>query len=217
MNGPHDVGGQMGFGSISPEPNEPVFHAEWEGRAFGLVLCSGALKAWTNGRFARESIPPALYYAASYYEIWIRGLETCLLQSGLITNAEMAAGRPLEKVVAPGKPLKASDIPVWLTQRGSYVRPIVASNRFEVGDIVSTRNMHPPHHTRLPRYARGKVGTIDAVHEGYVLPDSLSRGLGESPEHLYTVKFTATELWGSDGDPNSTVRIDAWESYLERA
>ena len=180
-------------------------------------MCSGTLRAWTNSRFVRESIPPAIYYASSYYEIWIRGLEACLLQSGLVTEAELSAGRALEDVVPPGQPLKGAEVPDWLTRRGSYVRPIAARNRFQVGDLVSTRNMHPRHHTRLPWYARGKLGTIDAVHEGYVFADSFARGLGESPEYLYTVKFAANELWGPDGDPNSTVRIDAWESYLEPA
>ena len=31
MDGVHDMGGMHGFGTVEPEQNEPVFHAEWEG------------------------------------------------------------------------------------------------------------------------------------------------------------------------------------------
>ena len=92
MNGPQDLGGAMGFGPVAPETNEPLFHAPWEERALGLTLCAGALGRWSldESRHARESLPPAVYYNASYYEIWIRALEQLMLERGLVSAAELA-------------------------------------------------------------------------------------------------------------------------------
>lgn len=219
MNGPHDLGGHMGFGPVNPEVNEPVFHAEWEKHALGLVLCCGVF-GHTNidaNRFARESLAPAVYYASTYYEIWIRGLEATLKRHGFVTDADLAAGRAVDKGATPKRILMADDVPAVLARGGPCDRPIDSPPRFAVGDHVRTRNMHPTHHTRLPRYARGKAGTIEAVHDGYVFPDTNAHGAGENPQRLYTVTFLASELWGPDADPTSTVSIDAWEPYLEPA
>ena len=95
-----------------------------------------------------------------------------------------------------------------------YTRPAPGPARFAIGDTVRTRVLHPTGHTRLPRYARGKVGTIERVHGVHVLPDSNAHGNGERPEWLYTVRFRGRELWGDAADPSLTVTVDAWESYL---
>ena len=94
MNGPQDLGGAMGFGPVAPETNEPLFHAPWEERALGLTLCAGALGRWSldESRHARESLPPAVYYNASYYEIWIRALEVLLTRHDLISELELETG-----------------------------------------------------------------------------------------------------------------------------
>lgn len=219
MNGPHDLGGQMGFGPIAPEVDEPVFHAEWEKRALGLTLCANYLGAWTGdeGRHARERLYPGTYYRSSYYEIWIRAIESVLQRHGFVTAADLEAGRPVDPAAMPKRTLAADFVPTLLARGTPYSRPVDAAPAFAVGDRVRTINFHPTHHTRLPRYARGKLGTIDAVHEGFVLPDTNAHAKGENPERLYTVLFAATELWGPDADPTSTVSIDAFESYLERA
>lgn len=219
MNGPQDLGGQMGFGPVAPETDEPYFHAEWEKRALGVTLCAGAMGAWTidESRHARESLHPADYYASSYYEIWMKALETLLQRHGFITADELAAGYVLAEGVRPKRVLKAEDVPAVLARGGPCDRPVDAPPRFKVGDQVRTMNIHPAGHTRLPRYARGKAGVIDAVRDGYVFPDTNAHGRGEEPQWVYTVLFDGREIWGGGSDPTLTVSVDAWESYLEPA
>lgn len=219
MNGPHDVGGQHGFGPVAPEKDAPVFHADWEKRALGMVICAGAAGRWTldESRHVRESLPPATYYSSSYYEIWIRGLETLLRRHGFVTAADLAAQHAVDPSAPPRRVLVAADVPAALARGGPCDRPVSTAQKFAAGQRVRTRNMHPEHHTRLPRYARGKAGVIEAVREGFVLPDTNAHGKGENPEWVYTVAFDARELWGGDADPALTVSIDAWESYLEPA
>jgi hypothetical protein len=88
--------------------------------------------------------------------------------------------------------------------------------RFALGDKIVTRNLNPHGHTRLPRYSRGKHGVIVAHHGAHVFPDTNAHGLGENPQHLYTVRFSARELWGDSAESNGSVLIDLWESYLEK-
>lgn len=219
MNGPHDLGGQMGFGAVAPQADEPYFHAEWEKRALGLTLCAGAMGHWTidESRHARESLHPATYYAASYYEIWTRALEVLLQRHGFVSPDELREGRVLDAGTVPRRVLKASEVPAVLARGGPCDRPVEGRSRFVPGERVRARNFHPVGHTRLPRYARGKVGTVETVHEGFVFPDTNAHGRGESPQRVYTVVFDGAEIWGEGADPTLTVSIDAWESYLEPA
>lgn len=219
MNGPQDLGGQMGFGAIAPEKNEPVFHAQWEKRALGITLCAGAAGGWNidESRHARESLHPADYYSSSYYEIWIKALERLLERHGLVTAEELAQRRALAAGATPKRMLAAEDAPAALARGGPCDRPVAAKARFKSGDRVRTRNMNPAGHTRLPRYARDKEGVVEAVRGGFVLPDSNAHGRGEAPQFVYTVVFPAREIWGEGADPTLTVSIDAWESYLEPA
>lgn len=219
MNGPHDLGGQMGFGPVAPEKDEPLFHAPWEKRALGVTLTAGAMGAWTidESRHARESLHPADYYSSSYYEIWIKALEVLLQRHGFVTAQELAEGRPLAEGAQPKRTLKAADVPAVLAKGGPCDRPVATPARFKAGDRVRTRNFHPKGHTRLPRYARGKLGVVEAVRDGFVFPDGNAHGKGENPQWVYTVAFDAPEIWGEGCDPTLTVSIDAWESYLEPA
>ena len=219
MNGPHDLGGQMGFGPIDPEQDEPVFHADWEKRALGVTLAAGALGLWNldESRHARESLPPAEYYASSYYQIWIEALETLLVRHGCLTLAEIAAGHGREAPPKTRPTLKAVDVPGVLAAGGPCDRPTETGGRYRAGDAVRMKNMHPAGHTRLPRYARGRAGTIEEVAGVFVFPDDHAHGRGENPQWLYRVVFDGTELWGADADPSLSVSIDAWESYIEPA
>lgn len=217
MNGPHDLGGQMGFGPVAPEPNEPYFHAEWEKRALGITLSCGAFGAWTidESRHARESIAPAQYLAASYYEIWIRAVEVLLQRHGFVTHEELVDGHHRVDGAVPKRVLKADMVAGVLARGGPCDRPVRSEPRFSPGDLVRTRNFNPESHTRLPRYARGKVGTIETVQGSFVFPDDNAHGKGENPQWVYTVVFDAAEIWGEGCDPTLTVSIDAWESYLD--
>ncbi|MEM6463822.1 MAG: nitrile hydratase subunit beta [Pseudomonadota bacterium] len=219
MNGPQDLGGRMGFGPIDPEADEPVFHADWERRALGVTLCCGALGAWNidESRHVRESLHPADYYASSYYEIWIKALETLLVRHGLVTRQELQTGNAGDKAPKGLKPLAARDVSAVLARGGPCDREITAPARFRVGDRVMVRNINPAHHTRIPGYAKDKTGIVEEVAGTYVFPDDNAHGKGENPQWLYRIVMQGTDLWGADSDAALRVSIDAWESYLEPA
>jgi nitrile hydratase subunit beta len=218
MDGVHDMGGMDGFGKVEPEPNEPVFHAPWEGRALALNRAMGYAGLWTidQTRFAIEQFPPVFYLSASYYKKWAVRLETMLIDRGLIGADEMAAGHALR----PGPQLKRKltlDKIEAALNRNKYGRPTNTPARFAIGDRVRTKNIHPRTHTRLPRYARDKLGTVERVHGCHVYPDTAATGEGENPQWLYTVVFASRELWGADADPTLKISIDAFEPYLDPA
>ena len=217
MNGPHDMGGFAGFGPVNAEADEPVFHEGWEPKAFALVLAMGMTGAWNAdmARHARERLPALTYWPASYYEMRFHALIRQLLEQGLITAAEDVAGRMSAPPRALPRAPKAAMIPGILAAGSPYSRPSRAAARFAAGDKIRTQNKNPEGHTRLPRYARGKSGEIVSEHGAHVFPDSSAHGLGEDPQWLYTVCFTAKELWGHATD--DTVMIDLWEPYLEPA
>jgi len=219
MNGAADMGGMHGFGQVQPEPNEPVFHADWEKKAFSLNMAIGVANIWTLDafRFARESLPPPQYLNMSYYGLWVATLENMMLEYGLTTREEMKAGHALAPVKKAAKPVTADDVATMVRCGSPYNRPAPAPALFKVGDKVRARNMHPQTHTRLPRYARGHAGEIMRIVGCHVFPDSNASNAGEDPHWLYTVRFDGRKLWGEDSDPTVKVCIEAWEPYLEPA
>jgi nitrile hydratase beta subunit len=218
MNGIHDMGGMEGFGPVRPEPNEPPFHSKWEARCLAMNRAMGYAKVWNidESRAAIEKLPPIDYLGMTYYEKWARRLQDLLLKHGLVDADEFAAGHALRPGKDLPRKLPAADVPKSLT-RGSYSRPPRTQALFKVGDRVRTRNIHPHTHTRLPRYARDRVGVIECVRGYHVFPDSLASGRGEDPQWLYTVLFESRELWGESADPTMTLSIEAWEPYLDAA
>ena len=219
MNGAQDLGGQMGFGPIEIEEDEPNFHAKWEERAFALTLAMGMTGSWNidTSRHARETLHPVDYLSSSYYEIWAKGLEKLMLNAGLVTAEELRAGRKTEQAKPVKRILRAEDVAKVLARGGPADRPETQAARFKVGDKVRTKRMHPEGHTRLPRYARDCIGVIEAVHGVHVFPDSNASGKGESPTWLYNVSFKGTDIWGEDSDPTLTLQIDLWGPYLDLA
>jgi nitrile hydratase subunit beta len=217
MNGAQDLGGMMGFGPIVREPEDLRFHTDWEKRALGLTIAMGATGAWTidASRHARESLAPADYLSSSYYEIWIKGLERLSVAQGLVTREEIARGNASSAPAAVKRVLRREDVAVAMARGAPCDRTVGTLAAFKPGDRVRMRNINPHGHTRLPRYARAKSGAIERVHGAFVFPDSNAHGLGEAPQWVYGVTFSASELWGEAAESGHFVSIDAWESYLE--
>lgn len=209
-----------GFGAVIPEAEDgPKFHAPWEKRAMAVTIATGAMGSWNidMARHARETLPPAEYLTIGYYGTWLRGVERLLTALGLATDAEIATGR----ADIPGAPvprvLRPEAVPAVLARGAPTGRQADTAPAFAVGDRVRARVMNPAHHTRLPRYVRGHVGTVVHHHGAHVFPDTHAHGQGEQPQHLYTVAFDGADLWGEGGEAGTVVSVDAWESYLERA
>jgi nitrile hydratase subunit beta len=219
MNGGHDLGGMHGLGPIGAEAEavEPVFHADWERRVFGMVRALGALGRWNGdmSRYARERQHPAEYLRHSYYENWLAGLETLLVETGLVTAAELASRKapgPAEESLSCRR-LTAADVSQALAGTPATL-PVSTAPHFRIGDRVRAINRHPAGHTREPRYVRGRAGTIHEHHGAHLFPDLSAQGVPVG-RHLYTVRFEAQELWGPDSDARSAVHVDLWEDYLE--
>jgi nitrile hydratase subunit beta len=206
VNGVHDMGGMHGMGPIRPERNEPVFHEPWEGRVYAmtrLVRARGGRQNIDNSRHLLELLPPADYLRMSYYERW-----HARLAKQIETNA-----------IAPRdtSPITADMVPELLARRSSARRDVAVRPRFDVGERVRARNINPVGHTRLPRYARGKIGLVVRDHGVFVFPDTNAEFAGEKPQHVYSVRFAARELWGDQASPRDCVHVDLWDDYLDRA
>ena len=186
MNGVHDMGGAHGHGPVEVEADEPVFHAAWHGRAYGLQrgMRAAGLMNLDEFRHEQERVPPQEYLALGYYERWITAMERILER----TNG-----------VAPVETLAETH----------------AQQTFQLGDRVTVRNRHSAGHTRLPGYVRGKTGVVEAVFGPYRLPDTHAHHLSIDWEPVYSVRFLATDLWGDAAEPRTSMTVDLWQSYLE--
>ena len=157
MNGAQDMGGLHGFGPVEPEQNEPVFHADWEKRAFALTLAMGTPGGWNidMSRFVRENRPSAEYLSMSYYQIWFAGLEALLKERDLVSDDEIVVGhslhppKPVERILTPG------DVAQVLYRGGPTERATNTKPVFKAGDRVRAKNINPLTHTRLPRSCAG--------------------------------------------------------------
>ena len=219
MNGIHDMGGMQDMGPVRYEKGEPVFHTPWESRVLAMVLATFAWRKWNLDAFrhTREVLPPEDYLRLSYYEQWFLGLRDLLVRRGLVTAAEIESGVPAKGATRASPPLTADQInPVALSTRIHAQRDLPVSPRFKVGQQVRARNINPVGHTRLPRYARGKVGIVHRDHGIFVFPDARAHFLGDKPQHVYSVRFAARELWGGQAPENDCVYLDMWDDYLER-
>lgn len=206
-NNAHDLGGKPGFGIVAVEPNEPTFHEDWEQIAFLLNIASiGTLRAYNADeyRHAIERMPADDYLPARYYERTLIGVTTLLLEKGLVARSDLeqrAAGR-----------IQVSN-PAVANRADGRSRP--TSPSFAVGERVRVRNMHPPGHTRVPRYVRGHSGTVLHVAPAFKYPDASAHGLPYRKEFTYHVEFAAQTLWPHAPGAQDTVIVDLWETYLE--
>lgn len=212
-----DLGGRDGFGRVVPEPEGELWHAAWEPKALALTLAMGATGSWNidASRSARETLPE--YASLCYYQIWLAALVKLMVERGLVSEEELAKARAQTEPKPLARVLRAADVPAVLARGSATERPASSPARFAVGDRVRTRAGRVDHHTRLPAYAAGRVGTIERVHGTHVFADTNAQGLGEQPQWLYAVRFEGRELWGDDAQPGVSVAIDAWDDYLEAA
>jgi nitrile hydratase len=209
VNGIHDMGGLDGFGRVEVEAEEPVFHHAWERSVF-RAAAAVRLRRITNGdafRHAIERMDPAHYLGSSYYEHWLTGIASLLVEHGVLTRAELEARAggafPLSRpVVAPDVPELPACGPTARFTAGSHVRVV---------------NAHPRGHTRCPRYVRGKRGTIVRVDGAFRLPDVAAHAECPCNDHAYGVRFEARELWGPDAGAREAIHVDLWEHWLEPA
>jgi nitrile hydratase len=215
MNGAHDLGGMHGFGPVEPEANEPVFHADWERRAFALITTRP--KRWTSAedRYACENQAPADYLTQSYYENWLTALEKMLVKCVLITADELRAGEVNTPADSSVVPLRQQEVEAFVFGPGTTETSDASLAKFSPGDTVRARNLNPQGHTRMPRFVRGRRGIIANRWGCQAFPESSAHGTVEHLQWVYGVEFAAPELWGPDGNAGDSVCVDMWESYLE--
>lgn len=213
MNGIHDLGGMHGFGPVAVERDEPVFHGRWEGRVLGMVYQMVGFGRLNIDAFRHgiERTPPVDYLRLGYYGRWLASLERILVERGVLAPREVDARCAGTTVAPPPSPTLPD------TMAGPFERTLERAPRFQVGDRVRVRVASPAGHTRLPRYVAGRRGIVTRRHAAYVYPDTNAHDRGEDPQHLYNVRFDATELWGDAGEAGAHLHLDLFEPYLESA
>ncbi|WP_426512708.1 nitrile hydratase subunit beta [Dactylosporangium sp. McL0621] len=218
MDGIADMGGTGGWGRVRPpRAGEPVFAERWEGRAFALTILSirvagGNIDAF---RHALERLDRSAYLDDGYFGRWRNAAELMLTDSAILAPAAVdarAANLRGERVAEP--PIPAPARPGYAPSGPGSLRSVDTAPIFSAGQRVRARNLSPPGHTRLPRYLRGHAGVVELVQPASVLPDTNAHFLGENPQHVYSVRFDARELWGAAAEPFA-VTAELFESYLE--
>lgn len=208
MKGAHDLGGRFGLGPIDAEDEsaEPVFHAEWEKRAFALTLATGMLGQWNTdeSRYARERQHPVSYLQNSYYENWLVGLENLLAEKGIL-DADLGDGQLRVPDTADAIKILSSGGPTLMEDA---TEPL-----FKIGDLVRVKKIQTVGHTRAPDYVQGAVARIATHYGTHIFPDANANG-EKRGEHLYSVEFLGTDLWGAEAQA-SHIYVDLWEPYLE--
>jgi nitrile hydratase subunit beta len=222
MDGVHDMGGMHGFGPILEPGGELAYHERWEPRIFAIQMLVGleGLGAGPGGRPVREEMEPDEYLAASYYERWLFSAERRLQRKGTLAPGEVE--RMMERLEA-GEPVPTHQDPAMAERILADLTAVYPMDpppqgvRFATGQRVRVKRMHPPGHTRCPRYVRGATGVIEAVRGADRLPDRTVYGDTVAPEPVYSVGFRSEDLWGPDEETPWTVLLDMWDSYLEPA
>jgi nitrile hydratase len=211
------MGGMHGMGPIQPEQDEPVFHHRWEARIFALARAMSRFGRWNIDaqRHQRELIPPAEQLRMSYYERWLEGLSQLLVRHAFIRAEELATGKSAAGSARLTPALPADQVAAYIAAGSPASRESNRPPCFRPGQRVRARNLNPTGHTRLPRYVRGKMGTVDRVHGVFVFPDTNAHFLEERPQHVYSVRFEAQELWGEAAAPQDSVYVDLWEDFLD--
>ncbi len=218
MDGIHDLGGKPGYGEVDKAGEDEVFHGHWEAAVFSMARAGAIAGAWNNVdtfRHAIERIDPIAYVEHGYYGRWLGGIETLLVEAGIVSQEEITrkalsmGAEETDRIAA--QPNSEPDSIGSRPEVNGATRDIDRTPRFQVGDEVITSTEPKPGHTRLPEYARGKRGRIELFHDGWIYPDTNAHGLGEDPQYLYTVRFDSEVLWNKKG---FSVTVDLFEPYL---
>ena len=218
MDGIHDLGGKQGFGSIEVDDAEKPFHHDWEGREWGIAQCArtpGITIDWW--RHCRELIMPEDYLSKPYFDSWAQTDFSTYIEAGWMTLAEVEAGKHLGGDSTRQDPPTALGLKQVLDEDRAHAyrfdAEIEALPYYSVGQQIRAAKHGHAGHTRLPQYARGRLGVIHAYHGAHVFPDASARGQ-EVYQPLYSVAFDASELWPEAADSKDRVFLDLWESYL---
>jgi nitrile hydratase len=211
-----------GFGRVVEPGDELAYHEQWEPRVFAIQMLVGleGLGAGPGGRAVREEMDPASYLAASYYERWLYSAEQRLLRKGTITPGDLES--MMERLRA-GEAMPRHHDAAMAERLVDDLRtrmpmhPPPEGARFGPGRRVRVMRMHPPGHTRCPRYVRGAVGVVEAVRGADRLPDRAVYDEKVDHEPVYSVGFSSEELWGPSAESPWMVYLDLWDSYLEPA
>ena len=221
MDGIHDLGGMQGFGPIEIEADEPLFHHDWERRVFALNWTVPFVAGFNvdQSRWQIERLPPRLYLNSSYYQLWLEGLIALLKERDVISDEELDRAQaidPLPEQFDTSDQAQAGDLLDVVVAGESRAMPDAADapHRFATGERVRTRSHMAIGHNRLPRYARGKTGTIIAERGVFILADTNAEGQGPDPQMLYTIEFAAGDLWGPEAEEGASVCLDLWDAYL---
>lgn len=219
----HDLGGRReSFGPIPYVASEPVFHAPWEGRVYGIATFVQMVFGpnFDAFRAVMEKLPPA-EYRTSYYARWLGVLERMLApyvgghQSPprtKVAGARLAVRRVLARPTLP-RFLNARVMPrVVGGAKRAHHKP-----RFVVGDEVRVGARRADGHTRQPGYITGRRGVVVDHRGAAVFADVHAATGAKVAAHLYIVAFDGAELWGDRAEPNTEIRIELFEPYLEPA
>ena len=220
MNGIHDIGGMDNIGPVNIEKDEPVFHDDWERRIYALTLATMGAGIFVTDevRYVTETIPPRDYLTFKYYEKWLYSLEQLMLQKDVVTRGELESGRVSAPEMAAGiEAASLERMQYGMNNRIPVFVDVDIAPKFKVGDAVIARNINPLHHTRLPRYIRGRRGVVEMHHGIFLLPDTNAHGGPDKPQHVYNIRFSARELWGEDAPASDSLYIDLFDDYMDPA
>ena len=214
MDGIHDLGGREGFGPIATSTDDPAFPETWEGRVYAMVQTVGPPGGTIDWfRNLVELLPPEAYLTERYFQKWQLTHMVEMLQADMLSLQEVISGSPANHAPLPEAQTVTQVLDRIQAKGRSFEAPASAAPAFAIGQQVRTRRNMAATHTRLPGYARNRTGQVIAHHGGHVLPDESARGV-EVGVHLYSVRFTAEEVWGPPANPRDDVILDVWESYL---
>ena len=209
------MGGMDGFGKVQPQDGE-AFHDPWEKQVLAAMFLVRNKGSVDESRFIDESMPPVEYLSQSYFARWLSRLEISLVKHGLVSEEELRNPEGRLARADGNQAVRAEEVEAS-RRRGSKRMQVDVPPRFQVGDRVMVKNEHPRGHTRRPRYVRGRRGRVHIDYGVYPFPDTVAHGLGDKPQHCYSVRFTAIELWGSRGNPKDVIYLDLFDDYLEAA